>query len=88
MIVAAYTSVVEHMAGPRQLRQLLDGVLTIGSDLDLHSVLHTIIETAADIVDARYGALGVLDESGTRLSDFITVILILKARKKRKYFSF
>jgi two-component system, NarL family, sensor histidine kinase DevS len=61
------------MAGPRQLRKLLDGVLTIGSDLDLHSVLHTIIETAAEVVDAKYGALGVLDESGTRLSDFITV---------------
>lgn len=64
---------MEHMAGPRQLRKLLDGVLTIGSDLDLHSVLHTIIETAADVVVAKYGALGVLDESGTRLSDFITV---------------
>jgi signal transduction histidine kinase len=61
------------MAGPRQLRRLLDGVLTIGSDLDLHSVLHTIIETAAEVVDAKYGALGVLDDSGTRLSDFITV---------------
>jgi signal transduction histidine kinase len=36
-------------------------------------VLHTIIETAADVVGARYGALGVLDETGTRLSDFITV---------------
>lgn len=61
------------MAGPRQLRKLLDGVLTIGSDLDLHSVLHTIIETAADVVDAQYGALGVLDETGTRLADFVTV---------------
>jgi len=61
------------MAGPRQLRKLLDGVLTIGSDLDLYTVLHTIIETAADVVDAKYGALGVLDETGTRLSDFITV---------------
>ena len=61
------------MAGPRQLRRLLDGVLTIGSDLDLHTVLHTIIATAAELVDAQYGALGVLDESGTRLSDFITV---------------
>jgi signal transduction histidine kinase len=64
---------VEHKAGPRQLRKLLDGVLTIGSDLDLYTVLHTIIETAADVVDAKYGAVGVLDESGTRLSDFITV---------------
>jgi signal transduction histidine kinase len=61
------------MAGPRQLRKLLDGVLTIGSDLDLYTVLNTIIETAAEIVDAKYGALGVLDETGSRLSDFITV---------------
>ena len=65
---------MEHMAGPRQLRKLLDGVLTIGSDLDLYTVLHTIIETAADVVDAKYGALGVLDESGTRLSDFMTIL--------------
>jgi len=64
---------VEHVAGPRQLRRLLDGVLTIGSDLDLRSVLHTIIQTAADVVDATYGALGVLDESRTRLTEFITV---------------
>ncbi len=61
------------MAGPRQLRKLLDGVLTIGSDLDLYTVLHTIIETATEVVGARYGALGVLDETGTRLTDFITV---------------
>ena len=26
-----------------------------------------------DLVDARYGALGVLDESGTRLVQFLTV---------------
>jgi signal transduction histidine kinase len=61
------------MAGPKHLRRLLDGVLTIGSDLDLHSVLRTIIATAAELVDARYGALGVLDKSGERLSDFITI---------------
>jgi signal transduction histidine kinase len=61
------------MAGPRQLRRLLEGVLTIGSDLDLHTVLDTIIATAAELVDAQYGALGVLDESGTRLADFITI---------------
>ena len=61
------------MAGPRQLRRLLEGVLTIGSNLDLHSVLRSIITTATELVDARYGALGVLDPSGTRLSDFITI---------------
>ena len=61
------------MAGPRQLRRLLDGMLTVGSQLDLHAVLDTIISTAAELVDATYGALGVLDQSRTRLSDFITV---------------
>ena len=62
----------EH-AGPRALRQLLEAVLMIGSDLDLHAMLRRIIEAATVLVDARYGALGVLDESGNGLSDFITV---------------
>jgi len=60
-------------AGPRSLRQLLDAVITVGSNLDLESVLRHIVESAVALVDARYGALGVLDESGTRLSQFITV---------------
>jgi signal transduction histidine kinase len=60
-------------AGPRSLRQLLDAVLTIGSDLDLSAMLQRIIQAAVDLVDARYGALGVLDESRTRLAQFITV---------------
>jgi signal transduction histidine kinase len=48
-------------------------VLVVGSELDLAAALRQIIETAVELVDARYGALGVLDDSGTRLSDFITV---------------
>jgi signal transduction histidine kinase len=61
------------MAGPRSLRQLLDAVLTVGSDLDLPAMLHRIVRSVVDLVDARYGALGVLDETGMRLSQFITV---------------
>ncbi|MCU1501707.1 MAG: putative signal transduction histidine kinase [Ilumatobacteraceae bacterium] len=64
---------MEHRAGPRQLRRLLDGVLAISSDLDLPSVLRRIVATAAELAQAQYGALGVLDPSGTRLSEFITV---------------
>ncbi len=60
-------------AGPRSLRQLLDAVMTVGSNLDLPSVLRHIIQSAVELVDARYGALGVVDESGTSLSQFITV---------------
>ena len=48
-------------------------MLAIGSTLDVHRVLNTIIATAAELVSAKYGALGVLDPTGTRLSDFITV---------------
>jgi signal transduction histidine kinase len=60
-------------AGPKQLRRLLDAVLTVGSELDLPTVLRRIAEAATEMVDARYTALGVLDESGTRLAQFITV---------------
>jgi signal transduction histidine kinase len=55
------------------LRELLDAVLVLGSDLDPPSMLHRIVESAVGLVDARYGALGVLDDSGTRLAEFITV---------------
>jgi signal transduction histidine kinase len=64
---------VSEVAGPRSLRQLLDAVLTVGSDLDLPAMLQRIIEAAVELVDARYGALGVLDETQSRLAQFITV---------------
>jgi signal transduction histidine kinase len=63
---------MEH-AGSASLRQLLDAVLAVGSELDLESVLTRIVESAVDLVDARYGALGVLDDAGTGLGQFITV---------------
>jgi len=61
------------VAGPRSLRQLLDAVIGIGADLDLVATLQRVVEAAAVLVDARYGALGVLDVSGSSLSEFITV---------------
>jgi signal transduction histidine kinase len=64
---------VSEVAGPRRLRELLDAVLALTSDVDAPSVLRRIVEAAVELVDARYGALGVLDDSGTRLAQFITV---------------
>jgi signal transduction histidine kinase len=64
---------VSEVAGPRRLRELLDAVLALTSDLDAPTVLRRIVEAAVDLVDARYGALGVLDDTGTRLAQFITV---------------
>ena len=57
-------------AGPKRLRELLDAVLAVGSDLDLSAILNRIVNSAASLVDARYGALGVLDPSGTKLVEF------------------
>ncbi len=64
---------MSEVAGPRRLRELLDAVLVLGSDLDPPSMLRRIVEAAVALVDARYGALGVLDEAGTGLSQFVTV---------------
>ena len=41
--------------------------MSVGSELDLPVVLRRIAEAATELVDARYGALGVLDESRTRV---------------------
>jgi signal transduction histidine kinase len=54
-----------------RLQQLLDAMLSIGSDLSLPAVLQRIIESACKLVDARYGALGVADDHG-QLTDLAT----------------
>ncbi|MFG2273703.1 PP2C family protein-serine/threonine phosphatase [Streptomyces chartreusis] len=55
-----------------RLQGLLNAVLTISREMDLPTVLHRIVTTAMDLVGARYGALGVLDDSGSQLGQFIT----------------
>jgi signal transduction histidine kinase len=61
------------VAGPTSLRLLFDAVIGIGADLDLSATLWRIVSAATSLVDARYGALGVLDATGTSLSEFLTV---------------
>ena len=51
---------------------LLGAVLSVSSGLELEDTLRRIVQAAMDLVDARYGALGVLDEGGM-LSRFIPV---------------
>jgi two-component system, NarL family, sensor histidine kinase DevS len=55
-----------------QMRSLLEAVVAISSGLDLESMLRRITETAIELVDATYGALGVIG-SGGRLAEFIPV---------------
>ena len=55
-----------------QMRGLLEAVIAVGSGLDLESTLRRIAETAVRLVDATYGALGVVGDGG-RLAEFIPV---------------
>ena len=55
-----------------RVHALLEAVVSIESDLELETVLRRIVEAATTLVDARYGALGVIGE-GDRLARFVTV---------------
>lgn len=61
----------EVVTSRERLRALLDAVVGIGTDLDLHSTLLRIVQSACELAGARYGALGVIGADRT-LHDFIT----------------
>jgi len=56
-----------------RVHNLLEAFLAVGSALDLQPVLRRIIEAAVTLVDADYGALGVIAEDGKGLSQFVVV---------------
>ncbi|WP_380277782.1 GAF domain-containing protein [Kitasatospora purpeofusca] len=56
-----------------RMQRLLEAVVSVGAGLDLHATLHRIAAGAAELVDARYAALGVVAPGGQGLQDFIHV---------------
>jgi signal transduction histidine kinase len=54
-----------------RVHSLLEAVVAVGSNLELDRVLHQIVDAAVSLVDARYGALGVIGDAG-RLAEFVT----------------
>jgi signal transduction histidine kinase len=48
-------------------------MIAVSDGLDLEETLARIVHEAVDLVDADYGALGLLDEEGTGLARFVTV---------------
>lgn len=61
----------EMAAGQDRMRSLLDAVVALSSDLTLPVLLQQIVRSACRLVGARYGALGVIAEDGTGLSQFV-----------------
>ncbi|NEK56258.1 GAF domain-containing protein [Geodermatophilus sabuli] len=55
-----------------RVQHLLDAFLSVSAGLDLETTLRRIVQAAVDLVDARYGALGVL-AAGGGLAAFIHV---------------
>lgn len=53
-----------------RLNELLDAVLAVTGELDLTTVLERIVTAACELVDARYGALGVIGDDD-RLTAFV-----------------
>ncbi|MEU9821247.1 GAF domain-containing protein [Pseudonocardia alni] len=56
----------------RRTQRLLDAVLGVAAGLELDTTLQRIVQSAVDLVDARYGALGVLAPDGS-IARFIDV---------------
>ena len=53
-------------------RGLFTAVVSVAAGLELGATLRRIVQAAVELVDASYGALGVLDDDG-RLGEFIHV---------------
>jgi signal transduction histidine kinase len=58
---------------PEKLRRLMEAVLMLEADVELPILLRHLVEEACALVDARYGALGVLNTARTGLEQFLTV---------------
>src|ERR1035437_1090370 len=59
---------------------LLEAGLTLASELSLPIVLQRIVDLAAEVTDARYGALGVIGD-GDDLVEFVTTGMSAKQRR-------
>jgi signal transduction histidine kinase len=55
-----------------RLRAVLDAAIALTSELSIEVVLQRIVEAAAELTGAQYAALGVIDQSGTGLENFVT----------------
>ena len=56
----------------RQLERLLEASNRMHTDLSLDHVLQEVTDSARDLLNCRYAALGVLDPERSGLSDFVT----------------
>ncbi len=59
-------------AEPGRLRRLVEAGIVLTSELSLEALLQRLVDVAAELTDARYAALGVIDPAGRGLEGFYT----------------
>lgn len=73
---------IAKMAGTRdQMDGLLEAMLAVASGLELDTTLRRIVHAAIELVDCRYGALGVLNADSKGLSEFVYEGIDERARR-------
>ena len=73
LLIQVEAGVDEVLSATRErMDALLGAVVSVATDLDLDGTLARIVQAAMDLVDARYGAVGVRGPGG-ELSRFLTV---------------
>jgi signal transduction histidine kinase len=77
----AGTDVGERL-GETHLRRLVEVGRALVSNLDLESVLQAVLEAARDLTGARHAALGVLNDQGDELEQFLTIGIDAAARAR------
>ncbi|HXH63464.1 MAG TPA: GAF domain-containing sensor histidine kinase, partial [Gemmatimonadales bacterium] len=65
-----------------RFERLLSAGIAIFSEHSLGTVLQRVVDSAREVIGARYAALGVLNDEGTELSDFVTSGMTLEQREK------
>jgi GAF domain-containing protein len=58
------------LAEQGRLRRLVEAGIALNSELSLGALLQRVVEAAADLTEARYAALGVIDRGGRGLESF------------------
>ncbi|WP_190344646.1 GAF domain-containing protein [Streptomyces venezuelae] len=69
-------------AGPPRLPVLLEAVLGVGSERELHTTLQHLVDSAAELSGARYAALGVVDPERGGLTALFTAGLTEEERAR------
>jgi GAF domain-containing protein len=57
----------------RELKRLLEVGRALVTKLDVESVLRQVLDTGRELTEARYAALGILDERGRELERFLYI---------------